>query len=802
MNTCFVLAAAVSAVMLTPVSAMAAPAEPEPFKSAIPGNVGLKCTTTAGYEGDVRFCPGNGGSERVPSWDGVPLDVDVTLPPQSDGDGPFPTIVMLHGYGGSKTDFESKKAEGEGSGASAAEIFDYNNDYYAQHGYAVINYTARGFGNSCGGQGGLPSTATASNATCLAHGFIHLADQRYEARDTQYLLGLLVDEGISNPQQLGVTGISYGGGQSTELAYLRDRIRCAGPEDPYTGIGKDPCSGQSENALVPWVSPNGSSLSIAAAYARWPWSDLASALVPNGRFLDYDDATDGQDGSSTSESPIGVPIQSYITGLYADGAATGYYEPATGSPEWNLTKDFVLIAGGEPESAEDQQVIDNIAAYHGGYGLSGKPAALLMQSGWNDDLFPPAQALRVYDSVRQREPAADIALQFGDVGHSRGSNKPRVNEYFNDQGAAFFAKQLKGMDETVSSAAGTAQAPAAGSVTTFTTTCPSGASGAPDGGPYTASSWQDLHQGVVSFSSSTEQTITNPGGSSQLGLTFDPILQQEDPSSAGACTTASATQSLGTASYSTVSRGFTLMGLPTVVAKLAVSGTVADDGQLDARLWDVQPDGQELLVSRGGYRLSEPSPEQVVFQLHGNGYRFPAGDTVKLELTSNDAPYYRPSNGPFAISVKSAQVVLPTDEKPNGEQIEPPESVSLPLPETQPQTPTNSSPTPAGTSATATVNIPIARIGIEASHSSKVACSSRRGIRIHLPRYRHGRVTQIVVLIDGKRAKKLTGTSLHSVLISLKGRPAGRDAVTLEVRVVSGGHGSVHLIRRHYRLCA
>jgi len=37
----------------------------------------------------------------------------------------------------------------------------------------------------------------------------------------------------------------------------------------------------------------------------------------------------------------------------------------------------------------------------------------------------------------------------------------------------------------------------------------------------------------------------------------------------------------------------------------------------------------------------------VTFQLHGNGYQFPAGDTVKLELLGRDAPYYRASNGTF-----------------------------------------------------------------------------------------------------------------------------------------------------------
>jgi predicted acyl esterase len=147
----------------------------------------------------------------VHSFDGVPLDVDVTLP--ATGKGPFPTIVMLHGWGGSKTSFEASTPAGDGN-----ETYDYNNLYYAQHGFAVVNYSSRGWGDSCG-------TAESRLEGGCAEGWIRLADQRYEARDTQFLLGELVDQHIARGSALGVTGISYGGGQSIELAYLKNRIR-------------------------------------------------------------------------------------------------------------------------------------------------------------------------------------------------------------------------------------------------------------------------------------------------------------------------------------------------------------------------------------------------------------------------------------------------------------------------------------------------------------------------------------------------------------------------------------------------
>ena len=129
----------------------------------------------------MRFCPTTSRAERVPTFDGVPLDVDVTLPAQ--GNGPFPTIVMLHGSGGSKTAFESTSPAG-----------GYNNNFFARQGYAVVNYTARGCGDSCGG------ASPPDHAGPCGKGYIHLADTRYEARDTQYLLGRLADQGIVKPR--------------------------------------------------------------------------------------------------------------------------------------------------------------------------------------------------------------------------------------------------------------------------------------------------------------------------------------------------------------------------------------------------------------------------------------------------------------------------------------------------------------------------------------------------------------------------------------------------------------------------
>ncbi len=577
--------------------------------AAAPKPLGHACNAQNG----VRFCPTTDLAHRVPTWDGVPLDVDVTLPGQ--GTGPFPTIVMLHGWGGSKTDFESSTPQGDGSVS-----YDYNNNFYAKLGYAVINYTARGFGNSCGG-----GTSGDHSGAC-GQGYIRLADTRYEARDTQYLLGKLVDEGITQPNAIGVTGISYGGGQSMELAFLDNKIR------------------EPNGTLVPWKSPNGTPLHIAAAWPRWPWSDLVDALLPNGRFLDTEVAPEAQ-----SLNPVGTPIQSYLTGLFALGKVSGYYcgtapasTPCT-NRDANLPMSFAEIQAGQPLSADAKAELRRVYEFHDAYALRfvaghSKPAPLLIENGWTDDLFPPEHALRAYNYLRKAYPGFPVSLQFGDLGHSRGANKALTNKYLNNQGSRFFSAHL----------ANSAMGPAPGSVTAFSQTCPNTT---PDGGPYKARTWEALQRQGVTFGSDAAKTFTSAGGNSSVASAFDPIAGTSD-----SCKTIAQTNEPNTATYQhKFSSPLNMIGLPTVHATIDTTGNF---GQIDARLWDISG-GQQRLISRGVYSLKNNQSGQITFQLHGNGWRFAAGDVAELQLLGKDAPYYQGSNQPFTVKVSKLRVSLP-----------------------------------------------------------------------------------------------------------------------------------------------
>jgi hypothetical protein len=266
---------------------------------------------------------------------------------------------------------------------------------------------------------------------------------------------------------------------------------------------------------------------------------------------------------------------------------------------------------------------------------------MLIQNGWTDDLFAPEQALRVYNSARALK--GKVTLQFGDLGHSRGSNKENTDHDFQEAGAAFFEARLKHIGK----------APASGKVTAYTMTCPASE---PGGGPFTATRWSKLHPHAVTFGSAAAQTFTGAGGNATIAAEFDPIANTD------ACKTVKAETEPNTANYTMTSTGFTLLGLPTVTATIKATNLPMLPGQIDARLWDISAGAEptQRLITRGVYRLTDSQSGTITFQLHGNGWVFPAGDTVELQLLGRDAPYLRASNGEFAVEATNVTVSLPT----------------------------------------------------------------------------------------------------------------------------------------------
>src|SRR5256714_12601390 len=143
-------------------------------------------TSTKVFTGEGTVKPGlscNGSPARglvctgflASALDRTLLDVTVQVPP---GKGPHPLVAVLHGWGGSK-----------GSDGYLA-------DPLLADGHAVLRYSARGFGDSWGQ--------------------VNLADVHVELEDLRSMIGQLVDDPRLqlNADAVGITGVSYGGGQS------------------------------------------------------------------------------------------------------------------------------------------------------------------------------------------------------------------------------------------------------------------------------------------------------------------------------------------------------------------------------------------------------------------------------------------------------------------------------------------------------------------------------------------------------------------------------------------------------------
>jgi predicted acyl esterase len=557
------------------------------------------------------------------TWDGVPLDTTVTLP--AEGRTGLPLVTEIHGFGNSKYEYLDP----------ASTAYTDNAYAWARAGYAVLTYTARGLWGSCG----TPESRAAGPVGC-ARGYIHLADVRYEVRDTQELIGRLVDEGVADPARIGVTGDSYGGGQTMMLAALSDRVMLP------------------DGNLVPWRSARGTPLRIAAAAPVIPWTDLVYAIAPNGRTL-----TGAVTPPEDDASPVGVFKTTFANGIFAaaqfatgpgqpvgepfvQGRPMGYLAPRGSDPEADVAEWVARADQGEPyDDPGARAIVERLERYHSAYWIdsSRAPPPLYVASGFTDDLFPVDEALRFVNRMRRDHPRVPVAMLLGDFGHQRAANKEADR-------ARLLTDIHAWMDRHLRDAGGGPHG-----VTATTQTCPRAA---PSEGPFTAPSFARLARGEVRYSSAEPQTLDSAGGDPRTGAAIDPVGGGGD-----ACAVTGTATAPGTATYSLPAAGgdgYMLLGAPTISARLAVSGDPAV-AQVAGRLWDVAPDGaSQTLVARGVLRPSGQGTE--TWQLHANGWRFAAGHVPKLELLGADPPFGRPSNGSFGVRVERLTLRLPVRE--------------------------------------------------------------------------------------------------------------------------------------------
>ncbi|HEX8074070.1 MAG TPA: CocE/NonD family hydrolase, partial [Thermoleophilaceae bacterium] len=503
------------------------------------------CAAKQGPDGArYRLC-----AAKVPSFDGTSLDATLTLPAKAPkGNRRLPLIVFLHGFLSNKGEYLSATRAGIGAdrGADAYKTVNWNNVWFATRGYAVLNYSARGHGES-GGE-------------------IGLASKDIEVRDTHHLTGLLVDAGASpariDRRRIGVIGSSYGGGQAWLLMTTRG--------DPSLPYGT-------------WRSPKGKLLKLAVDVPTYTWTDLLYSLVPNGRHL-----SNGVDQAGARD-PTGIAKQTLIDGFLAT-ANTKLPRQTFG---W-LTR----VNAGEPYDQPGDPIIpeakraltdDRSAFYQEGYFAALKAhkvrrVPVLAGQGWTDPIFPAIEALRMYRRLRQASPRYPIQLYLGDFEHLTALTKVPDLRRLHTLGNRMLDRYLRrrgrrrpfDVRATISS-------------------CDPKALGE----QVRVRSWDRLSTRALTFDLGGPRQLTSRV-SGEEGAASDPVVASQQRGRGCIAAGAKSAGTPGTAAYEIrPTAPFTLMGLPRL--RLTYRST-APDFELNSRLWDVAQDGGRTLVTRGAYR--------------------------------------------------------------------------------------------------------------------------------------------------------------------------------------------------------
>ncbi|TMD84895.1 MAG: hypothetical protein E6I74_01640 [Chloroflexi bacterium] len=613
--------------------------------------------------GDVHICSG-----EIPSWDGSPLDVDLTLPQRGTGDH-HPLIVMLHGFANNKHEWESVSDQGDiDQPESTHDKWHWNNHWFAKHGFYVLTYTARGFldeGKTRADEPNTPPGAPFGSYTGLGTpGTVHLKSRDYEIKDTAWLAATVAAAHSDlDPNAVAVSGGSYGGGESWTLASQASWH-----------------SAHDQNPALPV-------LQLQVAVPHYPWTDLAYSLAPNGHKGPFDGTIySSSQGSPTTDSgqenPVGVVKYSYATGFFGEGIANGFFETTPENiPAWYA--DAVVAGdpydGGSPNTDRDNFIKD---LRHGLTELRGafyqdeswtaqagnREVAIFSVSGWTDELFPPVEAFRQFSYLKALDRLWPVELAVGDVGHPLAQNPPSQWRHLNDRAWGFLKQQINGSHRKETT------------VSSMPTVCePTGA-----GDPterLTGRTPEALSDGTLTVNYSTAGTLVN-----RIPPTF-PAVDPRDPDNLGTdpafgsavlhlpnCRTSNAPVVIPADRYTGYSAPLTVPRIYVGLGFARVSYTLAgaNTATVNARVWDVAPDGNALLVTRGVYRIDgnaspaayDPLPSGTIdLPLFGNQWTLAAGHRIRLDLTQVDYPTFLESNSQGAVfTFPDAQLVLPTRE--------------------------------------------------------------------------------------------------------------------------------------------
>ena len=225
----------------------------------------------------------------------------------------------------------------------------------------------------------------------------------------------------------------------------------------------------------------------------------------------------------------------------------------------------------------------------------------------------------------------------------------------------------------------------------------------------------------------------------------------------------------------------------------------ATDGNLVVRLMDVEPSGASIIVATGylkashrlGHeRLAEITPGKLYdFGVHvwGTHWRFAAGHSLRLSVSSGDLPRIEPDAPPGTVEIATGAGGTYADVSVLGAAPATPGPAPGAAPAPAYDLPVAATPAPAPRA-----HSKAARLGLPSARS----CISRRRFRVRVRAPRGQRLAGVTVYVNGKRRAV---ASSRRPLVDLRGLPKGRVRVRLAAVTASGRH--LHQTRL-YRTCA
>jgi len=614
-------------------------------------------TVPAKYDGYAGLPPKAADATSVPGADSngdVALDVDISLPTLPAPPAGYPLLVFMHGCcAGSKADNETTTFD------ATSERWHYSNAWFASRGYVVVNYTARGFVNG------------ASNGDRGSTGETQLDSRLYEINDFQHLAGQIADDSFFdvNPQRVVASGGSYGGGFSWMAL-----------TDPT------------------WTSPAGQSMRLAAVAPKQGWTDLLYSLAPTGKHSQVPSSLPAFDGSDSS-TPFGIPKRSILTALVALGGGPPPGPHATFPPDLNQA--FACLQGSDPYETSPACVTpiattlpafmtDRSAYYQNAWftRIASDASArvpVFNAATFTDPLFTSVENLRMYNRIRQVVPGYPIQQYFGDYEHFvQNKDKEWGDICGSDHHVCRFSDYPGGdvnatptgllrtgvttrlnrfIDHYAQPPGNPGQPQPGFNVTASLQNCPQNASAqfpADEPGPtFTEPSFSELAPGTLQLDMTGNQTTVNDASPNPHAANDDPVANWT--SNGGRCPVETQPAGPGVAVYDSAPLASTATMLGATTLSIDYSATTAQGLQLNSRLYDVFPDGTAVMVDRG-VRRAEAASGTVTYQLHGSGWRFPAGHRVRIEIAQDDDPFLRASSVASSTTISHVHLSIPIRE--------------------------------------------------------------------------------------------------------------------------------------------